>query len=588
MPRVNRYIVMLCLAMCAQFGLAATSAPQCPTWTAARARAELTALHDRLQGWDLDYHRDGHSPVADEVYDQARARFDAWRACFPREAPASPDPLARIEGTLRHPVAQTGLNKLADADAIANWMQAHGNADLWVQPKVDGVAITLLYDSGQLALAVSRGNGERGEDWTENVRRIDAVPKHLAGAPSRVVLQGELYWRLPGHVQAQDGSAGARSDVAGALARHDLDSATAAHIGFYAWEWPDGPHDLPVRLKALAAFGLTEVGATTHAVAGIDDVLRWRERWYRKPLPFAADGIVLRAGHQPPGSEWRAQPPDWAVAWKFPIAHALAHVEAVDFGIGRSGRITPVLVIEPVRLDDRTVSRVNVGSLAKWKRMDIRPGDEVEIALAGLTIPRLESVVWRSTKRVAISVPDADSYDRHSCWRWRRGCESQFLARLNWLGGRNGLAIDDVGPATWQELIDKGLVVDLLDWMDLDAQRMREKGIGAQRSESLQRAFSEARTRPFARWLHALGAPAMAGCIPGNWTDAADRVAEDCQRSAGIGPVRTRQLASFFADPEVGKLAKRLADAEVGGFGHEPGDPSTSIANAIKNGDNPK
>ncbi len=572
MSLVNRFtllprLVVFILLVVASFSCAVASSDTCPDWSEDRARTELVALHERLQRWDVAYHRDGRSPVADEIYDQARAQFDAWRLCFPDQAPATPDPLAQIGATVSHPIAQTGLAKLANAGAVADWMASHRNADLWVQPKVDGVAVTLLYEDGVLALAVSRGNGERGHDWTESVRGIDAIPKRLPQAPARVVLQGELYWRLVGHVQAQEGSAGARSNVAGALARRDLDAATAARIGFYAWEWPDGPADLSTRLSKLADFGFSEVGATTHAVVDVDEVRHWREHWYRTPLSFAADGIVLRTGHRPAGETWRAKPPDWAVAWKFPIAHALARVEAVDFGIGRSGRITPVLVIEPVRLDDRTIGRVNVGSLAKWKRLDIRPGDEVEIALAGLTVPRLESVVWRSADRVAVAVPDVRAHDHHSCWRWQTGCESQFLARLEWLGGRQALAIDAIGRATWQELIDKGLVTGLLDWLELDATQLQASGISSTRAKSLQRAFTDVRTRPFTRWLCALGAPAIATGVPETWADAVGRSSEDWQSIRGIGPVRAAQLVAFFSDSEIRLLAARLVDAGVDGFG---------------------
>ncbi|HEY9238844.1 MAG TPA: hypothetical protein VIP10_08415, partial [Burkholderiaceae bacterium] len=189
-------------------------AADCPDWSPARARQELAALHDRLDGWNHAYRVEGQSPVSDAVYDQAMQRLAAWRHCFPAQAPAPLAHLADAGGRIRSPVAQTGLAKLPDAAAVGAWMHAHGDRDLWVQPKVDGVAVTLLYVDGQLRQASSRGDGLHGSDWTALAQRIDAIPKRLPRAPARVVLQGELYWRLPGHVQADDGGANARSAVA--------------------------------------------------------------------------------------------------------------------------------------------------------------------------------------------------------------------------------------------------------------------------------------------------------------------------------------------------------------------------------------
>ncbi len=386
---------------------ALSAAPDCPDWTPDRARAELATLDANLRAWDLAYHRDGVSPVDDSIYDQARTREAAWRACFPDAAAAPADPLDGARGTVESPVAQTGLAKVADQDAVQAWMNARRGQDFWAQPKIDGVAVTVSYVNGYLALAVSRGNGERGEDWTAKARRIDAVPKHIEGAPAHMVLQGELYWRIGGHVQADQGGVNARSKVAGAMARAALDGATARSIGWFVWDWPDGPARIEDRLAGLARFGFADPQAYSLRVADAGDVARQRDAWFHAALPFASDGIVIRQSLRAPASQWRAKPPAWAIAWKYPPAKALARVVAVDFSIGRTGRVTPIVHVEPVRLDDHEIRRVSLGSLARWKALDIRPGDEISIVLAGLTIPRFESVVRRAATRVAVEMPDS-------------------------------------------------------------------------------------------------------------------------------------------------------------------------------------
>lgn len=542
-------------------------ASECPPWSPAQASRELAALHDRLDGWNHAYRVDGHSPVDDAVYDQAQQRLEQWQRCFPALAPAALGHLADAGGRVTAPVAQTGLAKLPDAAALAQWMDARADRDLWAQPKADGVAVTLLYVDGRLRQASSRGDGLHGSDWTALAQRIAAIPKQLPHAPARVVLQGELYWRLPGHVQADAGGVNARSAVAGALAREQLDDATAARIGLFVWDWPSGPPDMPARLAGLGAMGLRDSVSYTKPVRSLAEVRRWREQWYRHAMPFAADGTVVRQGHRPAASTWQAMPPDWAVAWKYPAASALAEVRAVDFTVGRSGRITPVLQLEPVQLDDHRVQRVSVGSLRRWQELDIRPGDHVEVVLAGLTIPQLKSVAWRTQQRVALNVPDPKSHGALTCWQLSPGCEQQFLARLVWLGGRQGLHLKGVGADTWQILIEAGLIHGLLDWTDLTAQQLASvPGLGSGRAAVLAHSFVSARRQPFARWLQALGLPSGVAKGLTDWSSAGARGASDWLALEGIGPGRADQLVEFFSCPEVRALAARLHDAGVQGF----------------------
>lgn len=478
-----------------------------------------------------------------------------------------PTHLGDAGGDVRSPVAQTGLEKLPDAAALATWMKARGDADLWVQPKADGVAVTLLYIDGHLTQASSRGDGLHGSDWTAKVQLVDAIPKTLKHAPARVILQGEVYWRLPGHVQQRDGGVNARSMVAGALARDTLDAATAANIGLFVWDWPNGPAAMPARLSGLKAMGFIDSVEYTKAVTDLAAVKRWRRQWYRQAMPFAADGTVVRQGHRPPATTWKPTPPDWAVAWKYPAASALAEVRAVDFHIGRTGRITPVLELKPVQLDDHRVTRVSVGSLARWRKLDIRPGDQVQVVLAGLTIPRLQSVAWRAQTRVPVTPPKPREHGPLTCWQTSPACQQQFLARLLWLGGHHGLRLDGLGAGSWQALIDAGMVHQLLDWMSLSTKQMeRVPGIGTVKARAMQGAFDAARKRPFRRWLKALGAPAGEVDASTDWASLSARSESQWAAVNGISVSRARQWRAFLACPDVRAQAARLHAAGVQGF----------------------
>jgi len=136
----------------------------CPDWPASRAERELNALSQQLAEWDDAYHRQGQSPVADELYDQASSTLQHWRSCFPTTHSAADNPLASSAGPQPHPVVHTGLRKLPDKHAVARWIA--NRDELWIQPKVDGVAVSLVYRQGRLQQLISRGDGRQGQDWT--------------------------------------------------------------------------------------------------------------------------------------------------------------------------------------------------------------------------------------------------------------------------------------------------------------------------------------------------------------------------------------------------------------------------------------
>jgi DNA ligase (NAD+) len=255
------------------------------------------------------------------------------------------------------------------------------------------------------------------------------------------------------------------------------------------------------------------------------------------------------------------------VAWKYPAASALAEVRDVTFKVGRSGRITPVLELEPVQLDDHRVQRVSVGSVRHWRELDIRPGDRVEVVLAGLTIPRLQSVVWRTEVRAPVTVPDQQTHDALSCWQSGPDCEEQFRARLVWLGGKQGLQLDGLGADTWQALIEAGRIRHLLDWLHLTSTQLAQvPGIGKARADALAQTFDDARKRPFAQWLHALGMPASGDASLPDWTTVSSRSADDWHLRENVSEGRADRLADFFSDPDVQEQAKRLREAHVSGF----------------------
>jgi len=544
--------VVLILLYCTQ-GLA-----DCPVWPPARAQQEVTLLHQQLVQWREDYWQQGASAVNDEVYDRLSERLAYWRRCF--SLPVSDDlETPPIVGTVVHPVAHTGVRKLADERQLARWMV--GRQKLWAQPKVDGVAVTLIYRNGVMQQAISRGNGLKGEDWTARVRQIPSIPQHVQGALANSVLQGELFLQRDGHSQKQMGGVNARAKVAGAMMRN-TPSLLLQEIGLFIWAWPDGPATMEQRLAQLSAGGFALSGRYTFPVEDSQAVAGLRIRWFSEPLPFVTDGVVVRAATEPDGQRWLPGQGEWVVAWKYPPVAQVAEVRAIQFTVGRTGRIAVVAQLEPVQLDDKRVQRVNIGSLTRWNSLDIAPGDQIQVSLAGQGIPRIDRVVWRSIVRDKPTPPES-GLTSLTCFYALAGCTEQFIARLVWLGSAQGLNIEGIREAGWRLLHQTHRFEHIFSWLALTkAQLQATPGISPARAEQLWHRFTLVRDRPFIRWVKVMGIPLTQAALNAlgvsHWQKLIERTDRQWRSLPGTGDKRIRQLQRWLAHPDIMALADWL------------------------------
>lgn len=545
----------------------ASAQANCPTWTSNQAQQEISTLRQRIADWDRSYHRDGSSPIADELYDQAREQLQSWQQCFVDDHTAEPatTALKSVSAQLDLPFSQTGLRKLSDS-ALKQWM--HKRQDLWVQPKVDGVAVTLVYRDGQLTQMLSRGNGLAGQDWLAHATAIQAVPQQLATPYPTVTLQGELYLKQPQHIQQQGGGSDARSQVAGLLNRHRLSAAEGDRIGIFIWEWPDGPATMRERLQELHNLGFSDSSTYSQPVVTFNEAKHWRDHWYSSPLPFASDGAVIKQSQRQINHPRSAYPPFWAVALKYPLQQVLTSVTDVTFKIGRSGRITPIAHLAAASLDHKTIRKVSLGSLSRLQKLELSPGDHVAIALSGHAVPQLKEVVWRSPQRKIIRLPSAADYHPLSCWQATTACQQQFLARLTWLSDKKTLNLRGLGAQTWQALMDAEHIERLTDWLALSATDLTSTpGFGKKRSAQIAGLFAQAKTRSFKAWLRALGAPNFIKSKPTDtWHSLSQLTAEQWQQHRYLSPRQTEQAVAFFQHSEVQKIAEQLQQYGIDGF----------------------
>ncbi|MBP2169077.1 DNA ligase (NAD+) [Erwinia toletana] len=526
----------------------------CPVWTPATAREEIAHLQKQLNQWDQAYYQQGESPVDDALYDSLHQRLQQWQRCF-QPALALREPQTG-EGDRWHPVAHTGVKKLADRQSLANWMQ--GKAPLWLQPKVDGVAVTLVYQHGQLTAAISRGSGLQGESWLEKVRHIKAVPQQIATESERVVLQGEIYLPMTGHQQATMGGANARAQVAGALMRQQP-SPLLESLGVFIWAWPDGPASMAQRLSQLTAFGFGAESHWTQPVNTADEVAHWRERWFRQPLPFVTDGVVVQREQRSAGKHWLPGQSDEVAAWKYTPPVITTEVLSVDFPIGRTGKIAVVLNLLPVQLDDKIVRRVSMGSLRRWQEANVVPGDQIAISLAGQGIPRFEQVVWRVKQRQIPVAPVADDYHILSCLHPTPECREQFLARLSWLSQKEVLNIPGIQRRSWQRLMQMEAFSHLFAWLSFSPQQLQSvPGITEARAQQIWLHFQQSRQQPFKRWVKALGVPvptaALNALADNSWQQLIARDEQSWQALPGIGEALALRITHFLRDEDVRRL----------------------------------
>ncbi|HBB9043417.1 TPA: NAD-dependent DNA ligase LigB, partial [Escherichia coli] len=537
----------------------------CPAWSPARAQEEISRLQQQIKQWDDDYWKEGKSEVEDGVYDQLSARLTQWQRCFGNETRDVMMP--PLNGAVMHPVAHTGVRKMADKNALSLWMRER--SDLWVQPKVDGVAVTLVYRDGKLNKAISRGNGLKGEDWTQKVRLISAVPQTVSGPLANSTLQGEIFLKRKGHIQQQMGGINARAKVAGLMMRQG-NSDTLNSLAVFVWAWPDGPHLMTDRLKDLATAGFTLTQTYTRAVKNADEVAHVRNEWWKAKLPFVTDGVVVRAAKEPESRHWLPGQAEWLVAWKYQPVAQVAEVKAIQFAVGKSGKISVVASLAPVMLDDKKIQRVNIGSVRRWQEWDIAPGDQILVSLAGQGIPRIDDVVWRGAERTKPTPPE-NRFNSLTCYFASDVCQEQFISRLVWLGSKQVLGLDGIGEAGWRALHQTHRFEHIFSWLLLTPEQLQNTpGIAKSKSAQLWHQFNLARQQPFTRWVMAMGIPLTRAALNASdersWSQLLFSTEQFWQQLPGTGSGRARQVIEWKENAQIKKLGSWLSAQQITGF----------------------
>jgi DNA ligase (NAD+) len=525
-------------------------------------------------------------------------------------------PVSTVFSPVTHEEPMLSLDNVFDAEELDAWgtrvakTLGRDPRDIAfaVEPKIDGLALSITFVGGELTRAATRGDGRTGEDVTENVRTIRNVPSRLKGiTQGRIEVRGEVFLAREDFLEmnAQQIALGAkefanpRNAAAGSLRQKDPGATAKRPLSFLAYQLVDLDGALAFTsytdtIRQLATWGFLTAAESSLERGSAATVARsdWFEA-HRHDLPYDIDGVVIKvddlAERRQLGFTSRA--PRWAIARKFPPEERTTRLLSMEISIGRTGRATPYAVLQPVVVAGSTVSMATLHNQDQVALKDVRPGDLVIVRKAGDVIPEVVSAVREPGKRRAkawtfpLNCPDcgqplvrrgaeSDTYCVNPT------CPAQQLEQIVHFASRGALDIEGLGEQRVAQLLSSGLIADVADLFSLRVEDLSSlEGFGELSATSLVRAIAEAKTAPLSRVLVALGlrhvGPVAARLLARHFhTYGALESAplEELEALDGIGPIIAQAVYQYLREDENRARVARLAQA---GFRlSEPSDES--------------
>lgn len=583
---------------------------------------DVKHLRDQLNDWSYRYYVLDDPAVPDAEYDRLFRQLQALERAHPElVTPDSPTQRvgdAPLDGfdEVRHEVPMLSLGNAFDDDELSAFDRrirerlGSEQAVVYVaEPKLDGLAVSLVYQNGHLVRGATRGDGQRGEDITANVRTIRSVPLTLRGTglPALIEIRGEVVMTHAGfdalnRSQQEKGLkpfANPRNAAAGSL--RQLDSAVTAQrpLEFFAYsvarlegeDWQESQWQQLQRVRELGVRVSPEVSTCT----GVDDLLAYHASILKRrdELPYDIDGVVYKVNdlHAQELLGFVSRAPRWAIAHKFPAQEEITRLLDVEWQVGRTGAITPVARLEPVQVGGVTVSNATLHNFDEIQRLDLRIGDSVVIYRAGDVIPKVVSVIAerRPEKAAPISMPGACPVcgseifraEGEAVARCTGGliCAAQQKEAIKHFASRRAMDIDGLGDKIVDALVDAGLVADVADLYALaEADVAGLERMGEKSAANLVAAIrTSGENLALERFLFALGIREVGEATAlalANHFGALDKVMsadEDALVAVSdVGPVVASHIRHFFAEPHNQAVIAKLRKAGVEPLEREP------------------
>ncbi|MCX6966446.1 MAG: NAD-dependent DNA ligase LigA [Verrucomicrobia bacterium] len=582
-----------------------------PDLSPLEAAARVASLRREIEEHNRRYYQEAAPTISDQEYDRIYRELQDLETQFP-ELAAPDSPTRKVGGTpleefaqIRHRAPMLSLDNTYSEEEVAAFfvrlekLLPGQKIETVIEPKVDGVALSLLYENGVLQYAATRGDGTTGDDVTQNVRTIPGVPQRLAGAhiPRLLEVRGEVF--LPkaqfAALNEERTAAGEppfanpRNAAAGSLKQ--LDPAIVARRGlgaiFYGTGTLEGAqwqthqqaldalrsHGLPIHEKTWTAATLEEVLAAIHELDAV-----------RHDFPFETDGAVIKVDRfaQREAVGFTAKSPRWAMAYKYKAEQAETRLRDITVQVGRTGVLTPVAELEPVFVSGSTVARATLHNEEEVARKDIRIGDVVVIEKAGEVIPAVvevrkerrtgaERVFAMPTACPACGGPVVRDEGQVALRCVNAACPAQIKRRLEHFASRGAMDIEGLGEAMVELLVDRELTRDLADIYQLTvAQLATLPRMGEKSISNLLAAIESSKTRPLWRLIFGLGilhvgvTSARALAAHFHFLDKLmAATADELQRIPDVGPVVGTAIAQHFDNPGNRAVIERLRGAGV-------------------------
>lgn len=576
---------------------------------------EIASLREQLEAWNHQYYVLDAPTVPDAEYDRCMQRLlqleqqfpQAWRADSPSQRVGG-QPLQQF-GQVTHEMPMLSLENAFSAEDMRHFNRRlldrlgedAGPLEFACEPKLDGIAVSLLYRNGVLERGATRGDGTTGEDITHNVRTIRSIPLHLRREdfPDVLEVRGEIYMPKAGFEQLNNRArergektfVNPRNAAAGSLRQLDARITAERPLQMCCYgvgvveggQLPDRHAEVLARLHDWG-FRINPESRVVQGVEACDgyfDALALR----RNSLPYDIDGVVFKVNdlvlQQRLGFVSRA--PRWAIARKFPAQEEMTRLLDVEFQVGRTGAITPVARLEPVFVGGVTVSNATLHNSDEIVRLGVQIGDTVIVRRAGDVIPQIVSVVLdrRPPDAQPIKFPETCPVCRsaverepgEAVWRCMGGlvCAAQQKAAIKHFASRRAMDIDGLGDKLVEQLVDEGLVANVAGLYALSKEQLLTlERMGEKSADNLLAALQHSKQTTLPRFIFALGIREVGEATAlnlarhfGNWPALAAASEAQLLQVADVGPVVADHLRQFFDSAASMQVVQSLQDAGV-------------------------
>lgn len=570
--------------------------------------AEVEQLRKELEHHNRLYHSLDDPEISDAQFDAKLRQLEELENRYGLASPDSPSqrvgakPLEQFT-QVTHAIPMLSLDKVFSKDDLQSFegriqkrLEQFDTIEYSCEPKVDGIAVSLLYENGALVRAATRGDGVVGEDITHNVRTIPAIPLKLAtdAPPAAVEVRGEIFIRKEGFKRlnrraAAEGSkvfVNPRNTAAGAVRQLDPQNAARIPLEMYCYslgllQGAELPNQLSLIFEQFGTWGLP-VNPDRDTSNGIENALKYCESLLQKrpTLDYEIDGAVIKVNALSLQRElgMNAKSPRWAMAYKFPAEEMATDLLDVEFQVGRTGTITPVARLKPVFVGGVTVSNSTLHNMDEIDRLGVKIGDQVLIRRAGDVIPKIVKVLSTHEDHAAIRLPEHCPVcaspvlkDGDVLIRCSGGvvCSAQRKERIKHFASRSALDIEGLGNKLIEQLVDQGKVTNFADLFRLQVDQLAEmERMGPKSAENVVAAIDKSKETTLAKFLYSLGirevGDATALALQNHYGSleqitAADR--ESLENVADIGPIVASHIAEYFANEENKRQIAELIQA---------------------------